>query len=175
MKIVIINGSARKGNTLRAIEAFCEGAKANHEIEIIQADKLNIDYCKGCDACECHKGCVDQDDTNPTIDKIVDADMVVFTSPVYWWGISAQLKLVIDKCYCRGAQIKGKKVGVLIVGGSPVDAEQYKIIQSQFDCITKYLDWDMRFYKSYYATDRNDLASKKESIDELVTLGQNIK
>ncbi len=71
MKIVIVNGSARKGNTLAAIEAFSEGAKAKNEIEIIQADKLNIGFCKGCEACECHKGCVDKDDTNPTIDKLV--------------------------------------------------------------------------------------------------------
>ena len=48
MKIVIVNGSARKGNTLAAIEAFSEGAKAKNEIEIIQADKLNIGFCKGC-------------------------------------------------------------------------------------------------------------------------------
>lgn len=80
MKIAVVNGSARKGNTLAAIEAFSEGAKANHEIEIIQADKLNIGFCKGCGACECHKGCVDKDDTNPTIDKLVAADMIVFAT-----------------------------------------------------------------------------------------------
>lgn len=45
MKIVIVNGSARKGNTLAAIEAFSEGAKAKNEIEIIQADKLVGNDC----------------------------------------------------------------------------------------------------------------------------------
>ena len=143
MKIVIVNGSARKGNSLTAINAFMEGAKDKHEIEIIQPDKLDIDFCKGCGACECHKGCIDKDDTNPTIDKIIAADLVVFASPVYWWGLSAQLKLIIDKCYCRGAQIKGKKVGVIIVGGSPIEAKQYSIIKEQFDCIESYLGWDM--------------------------------
>ena len=121
MKIVIINGSARKGNTLTAINAFIKGASGKNEIEVIQPDKLDISPCKGCGVCQCNKGCVDQDDTNPTIDKIVAADMILFTTPVYWWGMSAQLKLVIDKCYCRGLQIKGKKVGVIVVGGSPVD------------------------------------------------------
>ena len=43
-----------------------------------------------------------------TIDKIAAADMILFTTPVYWWGMSAQLKLVIDKCYCRGLQLKRK-------------------------------------------------------------------
>ena len=110
MKIVIINGSARKGNTLTAINAFIKGASEKNEIEIIEPDKLNIAPCKGCGVCQCSKGCVDKDDTNPTIDKIAAADMILFATPVYWWGMSAQLKLIIDKCYCRGLQLKNKKV-----------------------------------------------------------------
>ncbi len=109
MNIVMINGSARKGNTLTAINALKKGLANFHEIDIINPDQLNIAPCKGCGACQCHQGCVDQDDTNSTINKIVAADMIVFASPVYWWGISAQLKLIIDKCYCRGLQLKGKK------------------------------------------------------------------
>lgn len=78
MKIVIINGSARKGNTLRAIDAFIKGASEKNEIEIIQPDRLHIAPCKGCDACQCYKGCVDPDDTNSTIDKVAAADMILF-------------------------------------------------------------------------------------------------
>ena len=48
MKIVIINGSARKGNTLTAINSFIKGASKNNEIEIIEPDKLHIAPCKGC-------------------------------------------------------------------------------------------------------------------------------
>ena len=53
MKIVIINGSARKGNTLTAINAFIKGASEKNEIEIIEPDKLNIAPCKGCGVCQC--------------------------------------------------------------------------------------------------------------------------
>ena len=63
MKIAIINGSARKGNTLTAINSFIKGASEGNEIEVINPDKLNIAPCKGCGACQCHKGCVDKDDT----------------------------------------------------------------------------------------------------------------
>ena len=76
MKIVIINGSARKGNILTAINAFMKGAADRNAIEVIQPDKLHISPCKGCGVCQCHKGCVDNDDTNPTIDKIAAADMI---------------------------------------------------------------------------------------------------
>ena len=55
-----------------------KGHPKKNEIEIIQPDKLHIAPCKGCGACQCYKGCVDQDDTNSTIDKIAAADMIPF-------------------------------------------------------------------------------------------------
>ena len=174
MKIVIINGSARKGNTLTVINAFTKGAAGKHEIEVIQPDKLHIAPCKGCGACQCHKGCVASDDTNPTIDKIAAADMILFATPVYWWGMSAQLKLLIDKCYCRGLQLKNKKVGTIAVGGSPVDSVQYELISRQFDCMANYLSWNMLFQKSYYANAKDDLAKDENALKELEDLGKKL-
>ena len=174
MKIVIINGSARRGNTLTAIDAFIKGASEKNEIEIIQPDRLHIAPCKGCGVCQCYKGCIDQDDTNLTIDKITAADVILFATPVYWWGMSAQLKLIIDKCYCRGLQLKNKKVGTIVVGGSPVDSIQYELIDKQFDCMAKYLSWDMIFQKSYYATASDELAKNKDAIKELENIGKNL-
>jgi len=49
-------------------------------------------------------------------------------------------------------QLKNKKVGTIVVGGSPVGSIQYELIDKQFDCMAKYLSWDMFFKKSYYAT-----------------------
>ena len=152
MKIVIVNGSARKGNTLTAIQAFAEGVAEKNEIEIIAPEKLNVAPCKGCGVCQCSKGCVDQDDTNPTIDKIVVADVIVFATPVYWWGMSAQLKLIIDKCYCKGLHLKNK----------------------QFQCMADYLSWNMLFMKSYSASDRADLSNNTDAIAELKELGSNL-
>ena len=174
VKIAIINGSARKGNTLTAIDAFTKGASEKNEIEIIQPDRLNIAPCKGCGACQCYKGCVDQDDTNLTIEKIAAADVIVFATPVYWWGMSAQLKLIIDKCYCRGLRLKNKKIGTIVVGGSPVDSVQYELIDKQFGCMAKYLSWDVLFQKSYYATAADELAKNKDSIVELENIGKSL-
>lgn len=171
MKIVIINGSARKGNTLTAIQAFAEGVAEGNEIEIIAPEKLNIAPCKGCGACECSKGCVDKDDTNPTIDKIVSADVIIFATPVYWWGMTAQLKLIIDKCYCKGQHLRNKKVGIISVGAASVDAIQYELINKQFDCIANYLSWNVLFQKAYSASDRTDLSQNAVAISELKELG----
>lgn len=175
MKIIIINGSARKGNTLTAINAFIKGAETNNEIEVIAPEKLHIAPCKGCGVCQCYKGCVDKDDTNPTIEKIAEADMILFATPVYWWGMSAQLKLIIDKCYCRGMQLKGKKVGVIVVGGSPLDNIQYELIQKQFECMADYLSWEMLFQKSYYATAKDELLKNEVAMKELEELGNKMQ
>jgi multimeric flavodoxin WrbA len=172
LKIVIVNGSPRKGNTLTAINAFAEGAGQDNEVEIIHADSLNISGCKGCGVCRCMNGCVAKDDTNPTIDKIVVADMVIFATPVYWWGMTAQLKLVIDKCYCRGALLKGKKIGVLVVGGAPTDNVEYALIRKQFECMASYLNWDILFYKDYSANKKDELAGNSAVIEELKKLGE---
>lgn len=171
MKITIVNGSARKGNSAAMIEAFCGGAK-QHEVEVIAADRVNMAFCKGCNVCECHKGCVDQDDTNPVVDKLVASDMILFVTPVYWWGMSAQLKLVIDKCYSKGYQLKGKKIGVLVVGGSPLDEEQYVLIERQFRCMAEYLQWEICFYRSYFANDRDELRNDPAVMAEVAELGQ---
>lgn len=171
MKIVVINGSARKGNTQTAIEAFAKGASGKHEVEVIAPDKLQIAPCKGCDACECYKGCIDRDDTNPTIDKLTEAGMILFATPVYWWGITAQMKLVIDKCYCRGMQLKEKKVGAIVIGGAPTDGIQYELIRKQFECMGEFLAWDMVFHKSYSASAGDELAQNTEVMAELEQLG----
>ena len=151
-----------------------KGAAEKNEIEIIAPDKLKIAPCKGCSVCQCYKGCVDQDDTNPTIDKIAAADMILFTTPVYWWGMSAQLKQVIDKCYCRGMQLKEKKIGVIVVGGSPIDNIQYELIRKQFECMASYLSWDVLFQKSYYANGKDELAKNVEAMEELENIGREI-
>ena len=174
MKILVLNGSPRKGNTVAAIQAFAEGAKAKNEIEIVDTYKLNVSPCMGCGACECHKGCVAKDDSNLIVDRLVAADVIVFATPVYWWGMTAQMKLVIDKCYCRGMQLKNKKVGVIVVGGSPVDNEQYRLIRGQFSCISEYLGWDILFHKDYYASAKGDLAGNADALKELRAVGESI-
>ena len=171
MKILVLNGSPRKGNTLTAITAFAKGVSNKHELEVVDTYKLKVSPCKGCGACQCYKGCVAKDDSNMIVDKIVEADVVVFATPVYWWGITAQMKMVIDKCYCKGALLKNKKAGIIVVGGAETYDKQYKLIKSQFDCISEYLAWDILFYNAYSATKTDDLANNESSIRELEHLG----
>lgn len=160
MKIVIVNinvnESVRKENTLAAIEAFSEGAKVHHEIEIIQVDKNDISF------------------SNPTIDKLIASDMIVFVTPVYWWGMTADIKLLINKCCCLDAQIKEKKMGVLVPGGFPVDATQYEHIKKDFECMASILDCNMLFYKPFYVSGKDESKNNAELVKELTDLGSSL-
>lgn len=174
MKIAVVNGSPRKGNTAAAIDALLRGIGNRHEIDIIDLNKLTISPCKGCGACECYKGCVAKDDSNPAVDRLAAADMIIFGTPVYWWGMTAQLKTLIDKCYCRGALMKGKKIGAVIVGAATTDDEEYSLITRQFACIGEYLNWDILFTRAYSASEANELAANTEAMNELQELGRSI-
>ena len=122
MKITILNGSPRKENTLAMAEAFAEGAKeAGHEVEILHVGTMKI---AGCLACEyCHgKGegkCVQKDDMEKVIPAYMDSDMVVFASPIYYFGMTAQLSAAIQRMYCIGKPAKAAKAALLLSAASP--------------------------------------------------------
>ena len=174
MTIAIVNGSARHGNTEAAINGFVKGIDGKHKTEIIVADKLNISGCKGCGVCQCQNGCIAKDDTNATVDKLVNADMIVFATPVYWWGMTAQLKLVIDKCYCKGMLLKGKKVGLITVGAAPTGDMQYELISKQFKCIADYLNWEITFDMTFSAYGKDDLKNSSNAMEKMINIGKSI-
>ena len=84
--------------------------------------------------------------------------------------MTAQLKTVIDKCYCRGGLLKGKKIGTIVIGGASTDSIQYELINKQFECMAQFLNWDIVFSKSYSANGLKDLAGMSEAIEELKNL-----
>ena len=111
MKVLMVNGSPRgKGNTKAALEAVADGIKEGlkpEELEIYDVSKHKLSACLACDGCKKNGGtCVQPDDTAELIQKIYDADILVFGTPVYFWGMSAQLKMVVDKLYSKDAELK---------------------------------------------------------------------
>lgn len=177
MKVLILNGSPRKGNTLTAIRAIEKGIEsrpdaADIEVTRIDTEGKNIIPCKACNACGSMSRCIFADDS-PEINAAVEAaDVIVFATPVYWWGVTAQLKLVIDKFYARATRLgKGKKIGTVVIGGAELDNPEFAIIQKQFECIADYLEWEVAFAKSIEAYDPKDLAGDEETLAELEAFG----
>ena len=99
MNILIISGSPRKGgNTALLAEAFAKGAAAHHHMEIVSVRDYTVNPCLGCNTCFKTNGiCAQKDDMAIIYEKMSQADMIVIASPFYFYGISAQLKAVIDR------------------------------------------------------------------------------
>ena len=121
MKIAVLNGSPRKENTYAMAEAFKEGAEAaGHEVEILNVAKMKIAGCLACEYCHT-KGegkCVQRDDMDTVIEAYKSSDLIVFASPIYYFGLTAQIAAAIQRVYCIGKPA-AKKAALLLSAGSP--------------------------------------------------------
>ena len=122
MNILIVSASPRKGgNTELLAEAFAQGASAQHHVEIVSVRDVKVNPCLGCNACFVSESnsCAQKDDMPLIYEKMNHADMLVIASPVYFYGISAQLKAVIDRFHnpIRDS-FHIKKMALLLVGAA---------------------------------------------------------
>ena len=118
-KIVVITGSPRKnGNSFAMTKAFIEAAEAKgHTVTRFDAAMQKIGGCHACETCySTGKACTFDDDFNTIAPAILDADAIVFTMPVYWYSIPAQIKGVIDRIFSLvvgGKDIAGKECALI--------------------------------------------------------------
>lgn len=98
-KVVVISTSLRaRSNSDILADKFIEGAKAaGNDIEKITLKDKDIRFCRGCFACAELKKCVINDDVNAIMEKVLNADVVVWTTPIYYYEMSGQMKTLIDR------------------------------------------------------------------------------
>lgn len=140
-KIVIVVGSVRKnGNTELLARAFQDGAKKKNDVEVVSVADYKVNPCMGCNSCfsrENHQ-CFQQDDMQMIYDKLKQADIVVVASPVYFYGISAQLKAVIDRLHTpMRNDFHIKKLALLLVGAATLP-ELFDSIKVQYQLILNF-------------------------------------
>lgn len=110
--VLILSGSPRKGgNSDLLCDAFAKGAaEAGHHVEKIRVAEKQIHPCSACYYCRDHGGaCVYRDDMAGVLQKMIDADVIVLASPVYFYSIDAQLKAVIDRTVARWLEVRDKE------------------------------------------------------------------
>ena len=110
-KVLILSGSPRKnGNSDILCNEFMKGAvESGNEVEKIRVSEKKIGFCTGCYACRDTGVCAIKDDMADVMQKIIDADVIVLASPVYFYSIDAQLKALIDRTVCRWTEVKNKE------------------------------------------------------------------
>ena len=118
-KIVVITGSPRKnGNSFAMTDAFIKAVEEKgHSVTRFDAALANVGGCHACETCyQTGKPCSFDDDFNKIAPTILEADTVVFSMPVYWYSIPAQVKAVIDKLFSfvvGGKDISGKECALI--------------------------------------------------------------
>ena len=177
-KILIICASFRKnGNSAMLAEEFKRGAiEIGNEVETVYLAYSSISFCKGCLACQKLHKCVINDDAIMIAEKMKNADVVVFSTPVYYYSISGQLKTMLDRAnslYC--CDYKFRQVYLLLSAAEDEDETakgSVSDIQGWVDCFEK-----ARFSGTVFAggvTNPGDIKGHK-ALAEAYTMGNSIK
>ena len=117
-KVLIISASPRKGgNSDTLCDEFMKGAiDSGNTVEKIFLRDKNINYCTGCGFCNTndYTACSQKDDMALILDKMVIADVIVMATPVYFYTMSGQMKIMIDRCCARYTEITNKEFYFII-------------------------------------------------------------
>lgn len=143
MKILVITGSPRKnGNSNTLADNFIKGAEeAGHSVVRFDSAFKNVHPCVACNKCGMNGQCIFKDDFEFVKENIVDAEAVVFATPMYYFGISAQIKAVMDRFYAINSQISKPKKAVLILTYADTSAKEAQPIISHYETLLNYLGW----------------------------------
>lgn len=136
-KVLILSGSPRKnGNSDILCDEFMKGAiESGNEAEKIRVAEKNIGYCRACYACK--KGaCAIKDDMAEVLQKMIDANVIVLASPVYFYSIDAQLKALIDRTVARWLEVKDKEFYYIVTAA---DGEE-EAAETTIQCFRGYAD-----------------------------------
>lgn len=182
-KIVILNGSPRmNGNTKVLIEKFTQGAKtAGNEVICFDLQKMDIHGCLGC--CKGGKNfespCVQKDDMLKIYPAYQEADIVVLASPMYYWGISGQLKCAFDRLFAVAEldpnYTNPKKDCVLLMAAEGNTESNFAPVRAFYEGLLSHLEW--RNLGIVYAggnMEIGDILNNPEQLEKAEKIGESI-
>ncbi len=145
MKIVILMASPNsKGSTSILAEQFRKGAgESGHEVEMINVCELNINPCTGCVACGYEGDCVQRDDNGLIHKALLSCDMVVFATPLYYYGMSAQLKAVVDRFCAYNSSLNRRhlKSALIAVAWNSEDWT-FEALTAHYRTLVRYINFE---------------------------------
>ncbi|PAB60151.1 flavodoxin family protein [Anaeromicrobium sediminis] len=183
MKIFAVLGSPRrKGNTGALLEQYLKGVEENHsDIEIITVflQEKNIEGCRGCNICQSGKidNCVIKDDMDELYKKFEQSDIVVLSTPIYFFSMTSELKVFMDRLYAAShGSWKNKKFVLLTTYGDKDEISSGAInlinIIKQMTAFTR-TDFIQKYGVST-GMNPNFVTQDKKSLSEVYELGKKI-
>ena len=146
MKILLITGSPhQKGTTAVMAAEFIRGAhESGHDVIQFDAAEKDVHPCIACERCHSAvSACVFRDDFDELKDELVEADAVVFLTPIYYYGMTAQIKTAIDRFYAVDSQIHNNKKTALMMACADTTLESAQGAITTFYGMTDYLGWEI--------------------------------
>jgi len=188
LKVLGISASPRKGGNSEALleQALNAIRDTNADIEKIRICDCNIGPCIACDMCHTTGTCPITDDFQPIMQKILEADRLIFATPVFWMNIPAQAKTLIDRTQCLWAkknilrqsipetQGRDRRAALIVVGGSKS--------KKMFECVGLTMKYwleiiDMRHTANLFISEidgKNDAAQNTKAMDQAARLGKEL-
>jgi len=127
LRVIALQGSPRRdGHTALLLETFLLPFRAEHEVKRIDVCYQHILPCMSCYACQQSSSCLIEDDMATIYPHLALDDIIVLASPIYFYGVTAQLKTVIDRCqqfWTTPSRRKAARVGVLLLTAGAKDAQ----------------------------------------------------
>ena len=177
--VLILKGSPReKGNSSILADQVADGARAaGAEVESFRLHSMDIRPCDACDACQgTDADCIIEDDMQLLYPKLRGADAIVVASPIYWFTMSAQTKLCIDRWYAlqdpQGNALAGKQIGIVLTYGDtdPFTSSAINAIRA-FQDMFRYIKANIAGIVYGSASEAGEIQSQQELMERAYKLG----
>ena len=175
MKITVLMGSPnRNGSTSILVNEFKRGAEeAGHSCEVIDVCHSNIHPCIGCVACGYEGPCVQKDDVETIRKKLLASDMAVFATPLYYYGMSAQLKTVVDRFCAYNSSLNSRHLkSALLTVAWNADDWTFEALVSHYKTLVRYINFDDKGMILGYGCGSPGMTKRSRYPEEAYRLGR---
>ena len=177
MKIIALQGSPNiDGSTAILVEEFARGAReAGHAVERVDVARLDVRPCTGCVACGYEGPCVQRDGMGAVRSSLLAADMVVLATPLYYYGMSAQLKTVVDRFCSFNASLTARHLkSALLAVAWNADDWTFEALAAHYRTLVRYLQMDDCGMVLGRGCGTPEMTRRSEAVKEAYGLGRGL-
>ena len=177
MKIIILLGSPnKKGSTSILAEQFRRGAEeSGHAVEAIDICHADVHPCTGCVRCGYEGPCVQKDDVEDIRRKLLGADMVVFATPLYYYGMTAQLKTVIDRFCAYNSSLNSRHLkSALLAVAWNADDWTFDALEAHYKTLVRYINFEDKGMVLGYGCGTPSMTAHSKYPQEAYRLGKEL-
>ena len=177
MRITILMGSPNsEGSTAMLVEQFIKGAEeSGHTCEMIDVCHANIHPCTGCVRCGYEGPCVQKDDVETIRGKLLASEMVVFSTPLYYYGMSAQLKTVVDRFCAYNSSLNSRHLkSALLTVAWNADDWTFDALTAHYKTLVRYINFEDMGMVLGYGCGTPSMTRRTEYPRQAYQLGRNI-